>query len=98
MRTCTATTRTRAKKLLAEAGYKNGFEFTVYLYTLPGLPEIVDIGQALALDWEAVGLKPKLVEIDFPTRARAVSDQGNPWGSVATTRQPQCPEYHAYFQ
>src|SRR5262245_60957290 len=26
----------QAKKLLAEAGYKNGFEFTVYLYTLPG--------------------------------------------------------------
>ena len=43
-----------------------GFEFTVYLYTLPGLPEIIEIGQALALDWQAVGLKPKLVEIDFP--------------------------------
>ena len=56
----------KAKKLLEEAGYKNGFEFTIYLYTLPGLPEIIDIGQALALDWEAVGLKPKLVEIDFP--------------------------------
>jgi len=56
----------KAKKLLEEAGYKNGFEFTIYLYTLPGLPDIIDIGQALALDWEAVGLKPKLVEIDFP--------------------------------
>jgi ABC-type transport system substrate-binding protein len=56
----------KAKALLKEAGYDKGFEFTVYLYTLPGLPEIVDIGQALALDWEAVGLKPKLVEIDFP--------------------------------
>jgi ABC-type transport system substrate-binding protein len=57
---------TQAKKLLADAGYKNGFEFTVYLYTLPGMPELVDIGQALALDWEAIGLKPKLEEIDFP--------------------------------
>ena len=56
----------KAKALLKEAGYANGFEFTVYLYTLPGLPEIVDIGQAIALDFEAVGLKPKLVEIDFP--------------------------------
>jgi ABC-type transport system substrate-binding protein len=56
----------KAKALLKEAGYEKGFEFTVYLYTLPGLPEILDIGQALALDWEAVGLKPKLVEIDFP--------------------------------
>ena len=26
----------------------------------------MDIGQALALDWQAVGLKPKLLEIDFP--------------------------------
>jgi len=56
----------KAKALLAQAGYPNGFEFTVYLYTLPGLPEQVDIGQALALDWQAVGLTPKLVEIDFP--------------------------------
>jgi ABC-type transport system substrate-binding protein len=56
----------KAKTLLAQAGYDKGFEFTVYLATLPGLPEMVDIGQALALDWQAVGLKPKLVEIDFP--------------------------------
>jgi ABC-type transport system substrate-binding protein len=57
---------TKAKALLTQAGYPNGFEFTIYLYTLPGLPEIVDIGQALALDFQAVGLTPKLVEIDFP--------------------------------
>ena len=56
----------KARALLAEAGYPNGFEFTVYLYTLPGMPELVDIGQAMALDWQAVGLQPKLVEIDFP--------------------------------
>jgi peptide/nickel transport system substrate-binding protein len=56
----------KTKALLAEAGYKNGFEFTMYLFTLPGLPEQVDIGQAIALDFQAVGLKPKLVEIDFP--------------------------------
>lgn len=56
----------KAKSLLAQAGYAQGFEFTMYLYTLPGLPEIIDIGQAIALDFEAVGLKPKLTEIDFP--------------------------------
>jgi hypothetical protein len=27
---------------------------------------LASAGQALALDWEAVGLKPKLLEIDFP--------------------------------
>ena len=56
----------KAKALLTQAGYPQGFEFTLYLYTLPGLPEMVDIGQAIALDWQAIGLKPKLVEIDFP--------------------------------
>src|SRR6266446_2131257 len=56
----------RAKMLLQQAGYPHGFAFTTYLYTLPGLPEMVDIGQALALDWQAIGLKPQLVEIDFP--------------------------------
>jgi peptide/nickel transport system substrate-binding protein len=56
----------KAKALLAQAGYPQGFEFTLYLYTLPGLPEIVDIGQAIALDFQAIGLKPKLVEMEFP--------------------------------
>jgi peptide/nickel transport system substrate-binding protein len=56
----------KAKALLAQAGYPQGFEFTLYLYTLPGLPEILDIGQAMALDFQAIGLKPKLVETEFP--------------------------------
>ena len=56
----------QAKALLAQAGYPQGFEFTLYLYTLPGLAEIVDIGQAMALDFQAIGLKPKLVELEFP--------------------------------
>ncbi|MBI3327254.1 MAG: ABC transporter substrate-binding protein [Nitrospinae bacterium] len=60
---------TKAKMLLEQAGYAKGFEFTLYLAPLPGLPEMVDIGQALALDWQAIGLKPKLVEMEF-TRVR----------------------------
>jgi hypothetical protein len=36
---------------------------TLYFFTLP---EMVDSGQAMALDLQAVGLKPKLVEMEFP--------------------------------
>jgi dipeptide transport system substrate-binding protein len=73
----------KAKELLAKAGYASGFEFTVYLFTLPGLPEIIDIGQALALDFEAVGLRPKLVEVDFPRvreQYRTKQIHGALWG------------------
>jgi peptide/nickel transport system substrate-binding protein len=71
-----------AKALLQAAGYGAGFEFTIYLYTLPGLPEIADIGQAMALDWQAIGLKPKIVEVDFPRvreQYRTKSIQGALW-------------------
>ena len=57
---------TKAKALLEQAGYPQGFEFTLYLYHPARAAGDVDIGQAMALDWQAIGLKPKLVEIDFP--------------------------------
>ena len=55
-----------ARQLLAEAGFADGLEFSVALYTVSGLPEVIDIGQAMALDFEAVGMKPKLEQWDFP--------------------------------
>jgi peptide/nickel transport system substrate-binding protein len=49
----------RAKRLLAEAGYAGGFEMrvnpTVMVYALDG----PDVMEAVALDWEKIGIKPK---------------------------------------
>ncbi|MDE2842571.1 MAG: ABC transporter substrate-binding protein [Chloroflexota bacterium] len=53
-----------ARELLAAAGYADGFEFTLALDSNSALPEIIDIGQALALDFEAIGLKPTLANIE----------------------------------
>jgi ABC-type transport system substrate-binding protein len=75
----------KAKALLAQAGYPQGFEFTLYLYTLPGLPEILDIGQAMALDFQAIGLKPKLVETEFP-RVRELYRTQTIHGALFPTR------------
>src|SRR5215475_1791745 len=75
----------KAKALLKEAGYPQGFEFTLYLYTLPGLPEIVDIGQAMALDFQAIGLKPKLVETEF-SRVRELYRTKSIHGALFATR------------
>jgi peptide/nickel transport system substrate-binding protein len=77
---------TKAKALLEEAG-ATGLEFTIYLYTLPGLPEQVEIGQALALDFETVGLRPKLVEIDY-ARVRELGRTKKMHGAVWGLRHP----------
>src|SRR5262245_41293357 len=75
----------KAKALLAQAGYPQGFEFTLYLFTLPGLPEIIDIGQAMALDFQAIGLKPKLVETEF-SRVRELYRTKSITGALFATR------------
>ena len=52
---------------------------------------MVDIGQALALDWQKVGLKPKLVEIDFAKvrgLAQTKAAHGAVWGSGPGTNAP----------
>jgi len=68
----------KAKELLKEAGYENGFEFIIHLTPLSGLPEIVDIGQAMAGDLVKLGLQPKLVEIDYPvSRAMHRKDEAS---------------------
>ena len=75
----------KAKTLLVQAGYPQGFEFTLYLYTLPGLPEIIDIGQAMALDFQAIGLKAKLVETEF-SRVRELYRTKSIHGALFATR------------
>jgi peptide/nickel transport system substrate-binding protein len=67
----------RARELLAEAGYPNGFEFDQYIYTLPGLPEMVDIGQAMALNFQEIGLKPNLVSLEYSKVREFYRDQSS---------------------
>jgi len=55
----------RAKELLAEAGFPNGFEVREKLFPLSGVPEQPDFMEAAAGYWEAIGLQPKLEEIEF---------------------------------
>jgi peptide/nickel transport system substrate-binding protein len=57
----------KAKELLASAGYPNGFP--VSLYSAPRNPgaQLPDIGLAVATNWEAVGIKVKIVPTDNAT-------------------------------
>lgn len=55
----------RAKELLAEAGYPNGFEFTI---TVPGnMPAHVDTAQVIAELLREVGVTAKINEVEWNT-------------------------------
>ena len=56
----------RAKKLLAEAGHPNGFTLDVYAFQLPGFPEGKAFAEAVAGYWEKIGIKSKLIPVDYP--------------------------------
>jgi peptide/nickel transport system substrate-binding protein len=56
----------RAKKLLAEAGHPNGFAMDVYAFQLPGLPEGKAFAEAVAGYWQKIGVKTKLIPVDYP--------------------------------
>ncbi len=55
----------RARKLLSEAGYPNGFEITFWLSPRPGWPNPRTIAEAIAGYWEAIGVRAKIVTADY---------------------------------
>jgi peptide/nickel transport system substrate-binding protein len=57
----------KAKQLLAEAGYPDGFELTMSLLKHGGRPEAPDIAEAVAMYWEDIGLKVNRVPRDWAT-------------------------------
>jgi peptide/nickel transport system substrate-binding protein len=68
----------KAKALLAEAGYPKGFELTMNLTAWPGRGFLPDVGEAVATYWEKIGLKVKrrpvdraIFQADFRARAYA---------------------------
>ncbi len=68
----------RARALLTEAGYPNGFEVTMNLTAWPGRGYLPDVGEAVATYWEKVGIKVKRRPVDRAVfaadfRARAYS-------------------------
>jgi peptide/nickel transport system substrate-binding protein len=68
----------RAKALLAEAGYPNGFDVTMNLTAWPGRGYLPDVGEAVATYWEKVGVRAKRRPVDRAVfaadfRARAYS-------------------------
>ncbi|WP_054951409.1 ABC transporter substrate-binding protein [Numidum massiliense] len=59
----------KAKKLLAEAGFKDGFEMELWAMPLPRdyMPEPQKIAEAIQADFEQVGVKAKIKTFEWAT-------------------------------
>ena len=55
-----------AKELLAQAGYPDGFKLKMYgSHTLPGVPELPDIAEAISIFWTEIGIDVQIVSLEF---------------------------------
>ncbi|MCG8548030.1 MAG: ABC transporter substrate-binding protein [Alphaproteobacteria bacterium] len=68
----------KAKKLLAEAGYPDGFEIELMSFPRPGVPDIPLMIEAIADLWSRIGVTVKIVKTDWgairpAVRARKVA-------------------------
>ena len=55
----------RARELLTEAGYPDGFEANAWLFPFPGAPELIPLMEAIQVYLEDVGVHITLVEADW---------------------------------
>ncbi|MCW5850313.1 MAG: ABC transporter substrate-binding protein [Anaerolineae bacterium] len=68
----------KAKQLLTEAGYPNGFEITL-TYATQGAPGADDIAQAAAAYLGEVGIKVKIEKVAEPTRRERIDKSDFVW-------------------
>jgi peptide/nickel transport system substrate-binding protein len=76
----------RAKQLLAEAGYPNGFDTKIYSYVTADLPELPRLSEAVADYLGKVGVRARITPMDraaLSTKRQAKSLAGDllPWST-----------------
>jgi peptide/nickel transport system substrate-binding protein len=57
----------RARALLAEAGYPDGFSLQFFTFPRPGTPALPQIAEIVAAQWSEIGVKAQLVPTDYST-------------------------------
>jgi ABC-type transport system substrate-binding protein len=59
-----------AKRLLAEAGYANGFNAKAWLFPFAGAPELIPLMEAVQIQLREVGINIELEETDWVAKVR----------------------------
>ena len=54
-----------AKRLMAEAGYENGFEASAWLFPFPGAPELIPVMEQVQIYLQEIGIDLTLTETDW---------------------------------
>ena len=57
----------RARELLAEAGYENGFDITIRTFTTAPGAELPLMAEAVALYWQDIGVNASIEPVDWPS-------------------------------
>ena len=60
----------KAKQLLKEAGYPNGFKAKAWLFPFAGAPELIPLMEAVAIQLREVGIELELEETDWVAKVR----------------------------
>lgn len=79
-----------AKRLLAEAGYADGFDITLYTYPLTGRPWLSDIAEAVAAYWGQIGVNAQVVSLEYGAiraQFKKVPPDEELWGMATTAQQ-----------
>ncbi|MBI4304179.1 MAG: ABC transporter substrate-binding protein [Chloroflexi bacterium] len=76
----------RAKQLLAEAGYPNGFTFNAWSYAMGGAPDQPKTVEAAVAYWQQIGLKANTVVVDYSAAAKPLLQKGKSAGFIAPWR------------
>jgi ABC-type transport system substrate-binding protein len=81
----------KAKALLAEAGYPDGFKMKLYAYSWSGTPELLQVTEALALYFREIGIEARIEELEYARvweRIRQRQASGEMWGFPPFSLRP----------
>jgi peptide/nickel transport system substrate-binding protein len=75
-----------AEALLEEADYADGFSQPITMYAISGGGNALapQVSEAVAMDWEAIGLDVDIVPVDWPVVRAKTSDRDTAWCTYVT--------------